>query len=93
MNSAGFGFENDTVMSYISPVDIKDAAVSLCHPEADLVLISCTSLRASLVIDEIEKAIGKPVVSSNQALAWHSLKLVNYPKPIKGFGVLMSEHL
>ena len=78
LNTAGFGFENDTIMTFISPKDIKEAAIEVCHPDADLVFISCTSLRASLVLDEIEKEIGRPVVSSNQALAWHSLKLVNY---------------
>ena len=93
LNTAGFGFENDTIMTYISPQDIKEAAIEICHPDADLVFISCTSLRASLVLDEIEKEIGRPVVSSNQVLAWHSLKLVNYKHPIKGFGVLMSNHL
>ena len=80
-------------MTFISPADIKEAAVSLCHSDADLVFISCTALRASLVIEEIEKAIGKPVVSSNQALVWHTLKLVEYNKPINGFGTLMAEHL
>ena len=47
---------------------------------ADLLFISCTALRASLVIDQIEQRIGKPVVSSNQALAWHSLQLAGLPQ-------------
>ena len=92
LNAAGFGFSNDSEMTYISPEDIKEAAVSLCHPDADVIFISCTALRASLVLDEIEKAIGKPAVSSNQALVWHTLKLVKYNKPINGFGALLSEH-
>lgn len=89
LNISGFGFEDDTAMTFITPQDIVDAAVEVFDSNADLLFISCTALRASLVIDQIEQRIGKPVVSSNQALAWHSLQLVNYKAPIEGFGSLM----
>lgn len=90
LNVAGFGYEDDTAMTYISPQDIADAAVEVCDPDADLLFISCTALRASLVIEQIEQRLGKPVVSSNQALAWHSLQLVNYTAAVKGFGSLLT---
>ena len=93
LNIAGFGFEDDTAMTYISPQDICDAAVEVCDPAADLMFISCTALRASLVLDEVEKKLGIPVVSSNQALAWHSLQLVNYAAPVNGYGRLLNEKL
>lgn len=88
----GFDFEDDTAMTYINPRDIVQAAVDSCDPAADLMFISCTALRASLVINQIEQQLAKPVVSSNQALAWHSLQLVNYNQTIQGFGQLMAEH-
>lgn len=93
LNIGGFGFDNDTTMTFISPADIKRAALKICNPNADLIFITCTSLRVSSVLDEIEKKLGKPVVCSNQALAWHSLKLVGYSKAVNGFGVLMKKHL
>ncbi|MEH6823947.1 MAG: Asp/Glu racemase [Motiliproteus sp.] len=89
LNIAGFGFEDDTAMTFITSQDIADAAVEICDPNADLLFISCTALRASPVIEQIEKRLGKPVVSSNQALAWHSLQLVNYPDSLMGFGSLL----
>lgn len=90
LSIAGFGFEDDTAMTYISPQDIVDAAIASCDKNADLMFISCTAFRASHVLDEIEKQLDIPVISSNQALAWHSLQLVNYPKPIEGFGRLLA---
>ncbi|MEH6471102.1 MAG: Asp/Glu racemase [Halopseudomonas sp.] len=90
LNIAGFGFEDDTAMTFITPQDIADAAVEVCDPSAELLFISCTALRASLVIEQIEQRLDKPVVSSNQALAWHSLQLVNYPKAVEGFGSLLT---
>lgn len=90
LNIAGFGFEDDTAMTFIAPQDIADAAVAACDPKADLLFISCTALRASQVIELIEQRIGKPVVSSNQALVWHSLQLVNYTSSVEGFGILLN---
>jgi maleate isomerase len=89
LNIAGFDFEDDTAMTFIDPDDIVDCAVQMCDPAADLLFVSCTALRASGVIEQIEHRLGKPVVSSNQALAWHSLQLMTYGAPIDGFGALM----
>lgn len=91
LNIAGFGFEDDTAMTYIDPDDIVDAAIQSCDPAADLLFVSCTALRAAGVIERIERALDKPVVSSNQALAWHSLQLANYGAPVPGFGRLMQQ--
>ncbi len=37
---------------------------------------------------KIEQAIAKPVVTSNQALVWHSLKLVGCKQVVAGYGSL-----
>ena len=93
LSVAGFGFDDDTKMTFISPKDIVQAALNTCHSDAELLFISCTALRASGVIEQIEQELGKPVVTSNQALAWHSLTLIHYPNSLFGFGFLLSYHL
>mgnify|MGYP001292108493 CR=1 FL=1 len=93
LNIAGFGFEDDTAMTFISPQDIEEAAVEICHPDADLLFISCTALRSAQVVERIEQRLGKPVITSNQVLAWHSLHLMQYPDTISGYGQLLSSHL
>jgi maleate isomerase len=93
VNIAGFGFEDDTAMTFISPEDIEEAAIEVCDPSADLLFISCTALRSAEVVERIERQLGKPVVTSNQVLAWHSLRLLNYPEPVAGFGRLLSTYL
>ena len=93
LNIAGFGFEDDTAMTFISPGDIEEAALEVCDPEADLLFISCTALRSAQVAEAIEQRLGRPVVTSNQVLAWHSLRLLQYPAPVPGFGCLLSRHL
>jgi maleate isomerase len=91
LNIAGFGSDNDLEMTSIPPLAIADASAKVCDSNADLLFVSCTAIRASLVIETIEEIIGKPVVTSNQALVWHSLKLMDYQGSIQGYGSLMRE--
>ena len=44
------------------------------HDDADAYFISCTAIRAAEAIEPLERDLGKPVVTSNQAMVWHSLK-------------------
>ena len=44
------------------------------------VILSCTNLRTITVIEQIETACGLPVLSSNQALAWHMRELAGVRK-------------
>lgn len=89
LNIAGFGLEDDTAMSFIDPRDIVEAAVESCDPDAEVLFVSCTALRAADVIERIEDRLGRPVLTSNQVLAWHSLRLIGHPASVPGYGRLM----
>jgi maleate isomerase len=40
------------------------------------------------VAEEIEARIDRPVITSNQALFWRSLRAAGYDRPLEGFGRL-----
>jgi maleate isomerase len=48
-------------------------AKSLEVADADAVLISCTNLRTFEIIEDLERDLGIPVVSSNSATLWSAL--------------------
>ena len=69
---------------------IREAAISLGQaPEAEAVFLPCTNLRTLDVIDGIEEQLGKPVLSSNQVLAWHMCRLAGLPADPALFGSLL----
>ncbi len=80
--------DNDSI-SRIPPQAIYDAAIQSNRPDAQALFISCTAIRAVEVADSIEKAIGKPVVTANQALYWQALRATGYEYPVDGFGELL----
>jgi maleate isomerase len=84
-----FNHENDNEVARISPDSIRAAVQKLGrYRQVDAVFVSCTSLRLASFVDALELDLGKPVTSSNHALAWHCLRLAGYKEPVPGFGRL-----
>jgi len=81
--------DDDSKVARISERSIGEAVVELgSHPQVDAVFVSCTSLRLAERVQALEDEIGKPVTSSNHALAWHCLRLAGYGEPVPGLGRL-----
>lgn len=80
---ASFGsFEegNDRVVARITPASILAAIERVADAApCDAVVVSCTNLRCLDIIEEAEARIGTPVITSNQAMAWHMLRLAGVP--------------
>jgi len=60
-------------------------------PGSEALFISCTGLRTSAVIQRLEDEIKVPVVTSNQALAWHCLRIAGKTQAVSGYGRLFAE--
>lgn len=69
------GLEDDRDMARVSDETILGAALGVDTADAEALFLSCTGLPAINVIAEIERHIGKPVVTSNQASAWAMARL------------------
>jgi len=67
----------------------KVARDSNCE-EADGILISCTNFRSLEVIEQLEKDLGKPVITSNTASMWKLLQLAAVSKKVAGAGRLFT---
>ncbi len=57
----------------LTPQDAYDMALQADHADAQAVVISCTDYRALEAVPAIEGRLGKPVVTSNQALMFACL--------------------
>ena len=84
-----FKCKGDFEISRVPPQALYEAAVELGRKDVGGVFISCTALRCSSMIQRAEDAIGKPIVTSNQALAWDCLRLAGDERPVAGFGRLL----
>ncbi|MDY0885866.1 aspartate/glutamate racemase family protein [Dongia soli] len=89
-----FNHENDNEVARISLGSLRAAVLELGrHPQVDAVFVSCTSLRLAEIADDLERELGKPVTSSNHALAWHCLRLAGIADPLPQWGRLFTARL
>jgi len=64
--------KEEAKVTRISQSSILEAIAAIgTGDHCDAVFASCTNLRTASLLDEAAKRIGKPVISSNSALAWH----------------------
>lgn len=75
-----------------TPEAILEFALRSWNPASDGMIIACLNFRSHPIIDRLEAAIGKPVVTSTQATLWHVLRLAGVADPIPGYGRLLREH-
>jgi maleate isomerase len=75
----------------LEPKSAYIAAREVDSPEADGVFISCTAWRTFEIIEALESDLKKPVITSNQATLWASLKVLGI-HGIKGYGQLLELH-
>lgn len=54
------------------------------RPEAEAIVVSCTNLPTFDLVDPLESALGKPVLTANQTTMWACLRRMRIPSPVPG---------
>jgi maleate isomerase len=79
---ASFEQENEARVAGIAPASIAAGLRDLAAQDGcDALFASCSGLRAVEAIGPVERELGRPVLASNQVLAWHLLRLTGHPWP------------
>ena len=75
----------------IPPETTVDTVVNeVDSPDADGVFISCTDMMTASIVAEMERAIGKPVITANQATIWELLRLAGASQSMPKLGRLFA---
>ena len=90
LNIQGLNLTTGVEMGMVTPEFWRTFALAIDQREADAVFLSCSGIRALEVVDDIEKALGKPVITSNQGQMWSCLRRAGISDKIEGFGSIFS---
>jgi len=85
-----FNIASDLDIGKVDSSHLFDVLVKKDLSKSDALFISCTALPALSIINDLEKKLGKLVLSSNQTLIWDTLKQVNFKSKIVGYGELFN---
>ena len=83
-----FDIASDLDIGKVDPEHLYDVLTKQDLSNSDALFISCTALPVLSIIEDIEKKLGKVILSSNQTLIWDTLKQIDYRNKIDGYGVL-----
>ncbi len=86
------GIDTNLAMARVPPATIATQARTAAQgADADACFISCTAIRSAGLIADLELALGMPVITSNQVMAWHALTYLASRQKVSGFGQLFEQ--
>ncbi len=88
----GLGEKDARGMESIEPEEWIRQALGARHAQADAYVLSCANIRVAAIIDELEKRLEAPVITSNQAMLWHCLRSARIDDAVPGYGALLEKH-
>lgn len=89
---AGLDCPDANAMMAVPPARWREFAREHKSEDAQAYLISCTTVRSTDVIEDMERELGRPVITSNTAVAWHCLRSMGIADKVTDFGCLLSKH-
>jgi maleate isomerase len=87
---AALGINTNDEMARLEPNVLEAWALANGDDQADGYFLSCTALRTAELIAPLEERLGRPVITSNQAMVWHALRHAGMPRPVGPWGRLMA---
>lgn len=85
--------DEDWALAEVPLEKVYDHVRAVDHPDATAIFISCTNFRSAGVIEALETALGKPVISAVQASFWHCLEVTGINGARPGYGQLFANRL
>jgi maleate isomerase len=73
----------------IEPVDVLEWALGHVPDDADGVFIGGNGFRAAGAVEELEAALARPVLESNQVLLWNVIAQTGIGLAVRGYGQLL----
>ena len=83
-----FDIASDLDIGKVDPEHLFDVLVKKDLSSSEALFVSCTALPVLSIIKDLEKKLGKIVLSSNQTLIWDTLNQIDCKNKIEDYGEL-----
>ena len=85
-----FDIASDLEIGKVNPEYLLSILGKIDLSNSDALFVSCTALPVLSIIEDLEKKVGKIVLSSNQTLIWDTLKQIDFKNQVAGYGELFN---
>lgn len=87
------GLVNNLEIGALAEQTAFDLGVAVDQAQAQAVMLACGNWATLGIVDRLEAAIGKPVLTTNQVSLWAVLRLAGFTEPVFGWGRLLRKHM
>jgi maleate isomerase len=77
----------------IDPAKVYEWACARVPASAEAVFFGGSGFRVVGTIEALEQTLNRPVLSTNQVVAWHALRLARVPAPVTHYGQIFAHEL
>jgi maleate isomerase len=86
---AGMSVTDAYTIADVDPEATMQLALKTIDPESEALFLSCTNLKTFEILGELERKTGVPVLSSNSATLWATLRALGFKDEIPRLGGLL----
>jgi maleate isomerase len=86
-----FSGAESTIYPTLGPDEARDAIARTDQPDIEIFVVPAGNLPTLSFIPRWESAVGKPVISTNQAALWAMLQIMRVDEKLPGLGRLLEE--
>jgi maleate isomerase len=79
LDARGFALDGSDAYCATPPAFWRDRVLEAARPDADVYFVSCANISVFSVIDELERKLDRPIVTSNQAVVWDCVSRLGAP--------------
>ena len=87
------GLVSNLDIGVLDPTTALDLGQAVDRADAQAVMLACGNWLTLDIVDALEAAIGKPVLTTNQVSLWAVLRLAGHTAPLSGWGTLLRDHM
>jgi maleate isomerase len=92
VKSARLDETENTRIAHVPFERIKQLLREADSSQAECIVVACTNLPATVVVDEMEAELGKPIFHSIGAMLWKALQMTGIDVPLHGWGKLLRDN-
>jgi len=80
LHAKGFALDGSDAYCATPPTFWRDRTLEAARPDADVYFVSCANISVFGVINELERRLDRPLVTSNQAVIWDCVARLGAPQ-------------
>jgi maleate isomerase len=91
VSQVAMGVTRNNDIGRLRPDTAFDNGRKADREEADAVFLACGNWWTASIVDRLEQAVGKPVLTTNAVSIWHALQKIGACASVPGFGQLLRD--